>query len=61
MPVISIELGPISTEVKKELINSLTKSASQATNIPEQTFVVIVKEYALDAIGVGGTPLSERK
>ncbi|HWQ65475.1 MAG TPA: 4-oxalocrotonate tautomerase DmpI [Methanospirillum sp.] len=60
MPVISIEIGPVSAEVKEELIRSLTQAASAATKIPEQTFVVLVKEYPLDAIGVGGTALSRR-
>jgi len=61
MPVISIELGPVSTEVKEELISSLTKTASAITKIPEATFVVFVKEYPTDAIGVGGVPLSKRR
>jgi 4-oxalocrotonate tautomerase len=61
MPVISIEIGPVSTEVKSELIKQLTKTASEVTKIPEPTFVVLVKEYPVDAIGVGGIPLSERK
>ena len=60
MPVISIELGPVSPEVKKELISFLTKAAASATKIPEQTFIVIVRETPLDAIGVGGVQLSQR-
>ena len=58
MPVISIELGPVSPEVKESLIETLTKNAAEITKIPEPAFVVIVKEYPLDAIGVGGKPLS---
>jgi len=60
MPVISIELGPVSAEVKSELIKRLTKTAAEITKIPEPTFVVLIKEYPLDAIGVAGVPLSER-
>jgi 4-oxalocrotonate tautomerase family enzyme len=61
MPVISIELGPVSPDVKEVLIRSLTEAAADATKIPEQNFVVLVKEYPLDGIGVGGTPLSQRR
>lgn len=61
MPVISIELGPLSTEIKSELIKKITRDSAEITNIPESAFVVIIKEYPPDAIGVGGIPLSERK
>jgi len=60
MPVISVELGPVSAEVKSELIKKLTKTAAEITKIPESTFVVLIKEYPVNAIGVGGIPLSER-
>lgn len=60
MPVISIELGPVDDETKAHLISEITKTASTVTKIPESTFVVLIKEYPLNAIGVGGKPLSER-
>ena len=60
MPVISIELGPVSAEVKSELIRKFTKTAAEITKIPESAFVVLIKEYPVNAIGVGGIPLSER-
>lgn len=59
MPVISIEMGPVSTEVREELIRTLTKDAATITKIPEQSFIVLIKEYPRDAIGIGGTPLSQ--
>lgn len=59
MPVISIELAPISSEIKEQLIKVFTKSAAEITKIPEEKFVVLVKEYPTDAIGVGGKPLSQ--
>lgn len=61
MPVISIELGPVSNETKANLIAEITKTASTVTGIPESTFIVLIKEYPVNAIGVGGVPLSERK
>jgi len=59
MPVISIELGPTSAEVKENLIKDLTKTAAVITKIPEEKFIVLVKEYPIDAIGVGGKPLCQ--
>lgn len=59
MPVISLEIAPVGTEKKEELIKNLTKIASEITNISESSFVVLIKEYPLDAIGVGGIPLTD--
>lgn len=60
MPVITIELWPVSQEVKAELIKNLTKTASEITNLPQSAFFVYVREYPADAIGVGGIPLSQQ-
>ncbi|MFA5268550.1 MAG: 4-oxalocrotonate tautomerase DmpI [Methanoregula sp.] len=60
MPVITIELWPVSPEVKAELIEKLTKTASDITKLPQAAFFVYVREYPTDAIGVGGTPLSQQ-
>ncbi len=60
MPVITIDLWPVSTGVKAELIRELTKTASEITKLPQPAFFVYVREYPADAIGVAGTPLSEQ-
>ncbi len=60
MPVISIEMGPTALEKKQELIQALTTAAAKILTLPEQSFVVLIKEYPLDAIGVGGQSLSHR-
>jgi 4-oxalocrotonate tautomerase len=61
MPVITIDLWAVSPETKAELIEKLTKTASEITKLPPPAFFVYVREYPLDAIGVGGTPLSRQK
>jgi 4-oxalocrotonate tautomerase len=58
MPVITIDLWTVSPEVKAQLIEKLTKTASEITKLPPPAFFVYVREYPTDAIGVGGTPLS---
>lgn len=59
MPVITIDLWPVSTGVRAELIRNLTKTASEITKLPPSAFFVYVREYPSDAIGVGGVPLSQ--
>mgnify|MGYP001071768443 CR=1 FL=1 len=44
MPYISIESGRLSAEQKKQLIERLTDTASEITNIPTQLFTVTIKE-----------------
>ncbi|MCK9632534.1 MAG: 4-oxalocrotonate tautomerase family protein [Methanoregula sp.] len=59
MPVITIDLWPVSTEVRAKLIRDLTTTASEITKLPPSAFFVYVREYPRDAIGVGGVPLSQ--
>ncbi len=60
MPVITIEAAKLSKEQKRELVATLTKSASRIMNVPEQAYIVFVKENDLDNIGVGGTLISDK-
>ncbi len=59
MPVITIEGPQLSKEQKRQLVDSFTKAASNVTKIPEQAFVVLIKENNQDNVGVGGTLLSD--
>lgn len=61
MPVITIDLWKVSPELKAELIEKLTRTASEITRLPAPAFFVYVREYPLDAIGTGGIPLSQQK
>ena len=60
MPVITIDLWPVTPEVKAALIDQLTTTASEITRLPRPAFFVYVREYPKDAIGVGGVPLSRQ-
>ena len=59
MPVITIEAGKMDKEVKVKLIKELVQKASEITKIPEQSFVMLIKENEYDNIGIGAQPLSE--
>ena len=61
MPVIKIEISHQSKEKKKEMIEKLTQTMIEITNIPAQSFTVFIDEYDKDNIGVGGVQISERK
>ncbi|RLT78435.1 4-oxalocrotonate tautomerase DmpI [Bacteroides acidifaciens] len=61
MPYISIESGALTSEQKKELIERLTTTASEITNIPAQFFMVTIKELPDENLGIGGKPIDEIK
>ena len=61
MPYISVESGALTSEQKKELIERLTATASEITNIPAQFFTVTIKELPDDNLGIGGKSIDEIK
>ena len=48
MPYISIEIGQLTSEQKKQLIERLTATSTEITQNPEQSFTVNIKEYDSD-------------
>ncbi|KZL92104.1 4-oxalocrotonate tautomerase DmpI [Clostridium magnum] len=61
MPVVKIGMSKLTKEKKKEVIEKVSETLSEITNVPKQAFVVLIDEYDTDNIGVGGVQLSERK
>lgn len=61
MPYISVESGALTSEQKKELIERLTATASEITNIPAQFFTVTIRELPDDNFGIGGKSIEEIK
>ena len=61
MPYISIESGKLSAEQKRQLIERLTTTASEITDIPEQFFTVTIKELPDENFGIGGRSIGEIK
>lgn len=60
MPVITVEAGTLSKEQKSRLVKELTTASAQIMNVPEQAFIVLVKENSMDNIGTAGVLLSDR-
>ncbi|GKU24260.1 4-oxalocrotonate tautomerase DmpI [Clostridium folliculivorans] len=60
MPVITLEAAKLTKEQKSQVVKEFTATASKIMNVPEQAFIVLIKESELDNIGVGGKLLSDR-
>lgn len=60
MPVITLEAGKLNKEQKSQLVKEFTATASKVMNVPEQAFIVLIKENEQDNIGVSGKLLSDR-
>ena len=61
MPVITIEAGELTKEKKKEVAKEMTQTAARVMELPEEAFIVLMKENSFDNIASGGVLLSERK
>ncbi len=61
MPYITIESGAMTTGQKELLIAQLTETAAKITGIPEQFFMVSIKELPDENIGIGGRSIDKIK
>jgi 4-oxalocrotonate tautomerase len=59
MPLITIESGPLKAEQKRELIEKMTKLASEIIHAPQEFFFVSIKELPNENIGIGGKNVSQ--
>jgi 4-oxalocrotonate tautomerase len=60
MPVITLEIGPLTREKKAALIRGFVEHASAVTGLPCEVFVTIIKENALENVGNGVQTLAEK-
>ena len=61
MPTITLDGPKMTKEQKAELVAEFTKTASRVTGIPQQGFVVYIREVEPENVGVGGELLLEKK
>ena len=61
MPIITLEMGPLSTEQKEKLIAAFTRDACEVTGMPPEAMIVLIHELSRDNMGVGGYQLSTMK
>lgn len=61
MPAIMVEAGPLTNEQKIELGRRITKDAAEVLGLPEEAFMIFLRENPMENVIVGGMQLSERK
>ncbi len=61
MPTINFQGGSLTTEQKKELIEKFTEITTEVTKSPEQFVTVIIQEYPVENMGVGGKTVADIK
>lgn len=61
MPVITLQIGKITLDQKKEIISALTQKTSEITKIPKEAFTVLIQELPDENIGIGGIDIGEIK
>ncbi len=54
MPYITVESGALSDMQKTELISRLTEEASRIMKVPQEFFVMTIKEVPDQNFGIGG-------
>ena len=59
MPIITIEAGKLNKEQKQALAKEITAAAAKIMNVPEQAFILLMKENDLDNFSAGGKLVSE--
>ena len=61
MPIITLEMGPLSAEQKEKLIAAFTRDACEVTGMPPEAMIVLIYELSRDNMGVGGQQVSKMK
>ncbi|MCE5323422.1 tautomerase family protein [bacterium] len=60
MPVITFNGKTLTKEQKAQLAQEFTETASKVTGIRKEAFVVLIREYDRENIGVGGVLLADK-
>lgn len=60
MPVITVRISHRPRDMKKLLVENLTKAAAESTGLPMSAFTVLIEELPKENIGVGGKLLDEK-
>ncbi len=61
MPIITLEIGPQTTEQKEKLIIALTKAVCDVTGMPPEAMMVLIHELSRDNMGLSGQQMSKMK
>ena len=59
--MITMELGKVSIEQKRELVTKVTELTAGVTGVPKEAFIVLIKENDAESTGFGGELLSDKR
>lgn len=61
LPYITVESGALSDEQKEQLIKRLTEVSSEIMKVPQEFFVITIKELPDKNFGIGGKTIDKVK
>jgi len=61
MPIITVQQGPRSVELKRELVKQLTDAMTNALTIPADAVQVWIHDVPTDSWGIGGVLTADKK
>jgi 4-oxalocrotonate tautomerase len=61
MPVITMEVGKLSKEQKKDLIKGFTEVASEITGIDKKFIIAVIREWPDENLGINGQTVAKIK
>jgi len=61
MPVITVTLGKLTTEQKKEMIRKMTEISMEISGAPESAHAVLINELPDEALGLGRKTVADIK
>ncbi|WP_260639712.1 4-oxalocrotonate tautomerase DmpI [Streptomyces angustmyceticus] len=60
MPIVTVQQGPRSVELKRELVRQITDAFVDAYRIPAETVQVWIQEVPTDSWGAAGTLTADK-
>ena len=61
MPAITVDIAGLSLDQKRQLVEKLSRCASEVTGIRPEAFYIFINEYGRENIAVGPTLLADKK
>jgi 4-oxalocrotonate tautomerase len=61
MPIITVQQGPRTPELKRALIKELTEAMTHALAIPAEAVQVWIHDVPTDSWGIGGVATADKK
>jgi 4-oxalocrotonate tautomerase len=60
MPIVTVQQGPRTAELKRELVRRITDAFVDAYRVPAETVQVWIQEYPAESWGAAGTLTADK-